>query len=101
MPLNTRDPVPNPSAMPDTFYRPAPVMWKGYPGEKCVVDKVSAPQHGASSTATRLESRRRWTCPALLRCVALLLASDDRCASAPWLKSVCAAPAPHCCCCCC
>lgn len=41
-PLNTRDPVPAPNAMPDTFYRPAPVMWKGYPGEKCVVDKVRA-----------------------------------------------------------
>lgn len=41
MPTNTRDPVTNPAAMPDAFYRNAPVMWKGYSGgEKCVVDKV-------------------------------------------------------------
>ena len=41
MPTNTRDPVTNPAAMPDAFYRNAPVSWKGYSGgEKCVVDKV-------------------------------------------------------------
>lgn len=41
MPTNTRDPVSNPAAMPDAFYRNAPVSWKGYSGgEKCVVDKV-------------------------------------------------------------
>ncbi|KAL4539453.1 hypothetical protein Ndes2437B_g02173 [Nannochloris sp. 'desiccata'] len=40
MPLNTRDPVANPGGLPDAAYRPAPVMWKGHPGEKCVVDKV-------------------------------------------------------------
>ena len=41
MPINTRDPVNNPAAMPDAFYRNAPVSWKGYSGgEKCVVDKV-------------------------------------------------------------
>ena len=39
-PLNTRDPVPNLAAMNDAHYRPAPVMWKGHPGERCVVDKV-------------------------------------------------------------
>ncbi len=44
MPTNTRDQVSNPSTMPDTFYRNAPVTWKGYSGgEKCVVDKVSIP----------------------------------------------------------
>ena len=41
MPTNTRDPVTNAAAMPNSFYRTAPVTWKGYPGEKCVVDKVS------------------------------------------------------------
>lgn len=40
MPLNTRDPVPNPAALTDAHFRPAPVMWKGHPGERCVVDKV-------------------------------------------------------------
>lgn len=41
LPTNTRDPVPDPAAMPDAFYRNAPVTWKGYSGgEKCVVDKV-------------------------------------------------------------
>lgn len=42
MPTNTRDPVTAPNALPDSFYRNAPVTWKGYSGgEKCVVDKVS------------------------------------------------------------
>lgn len=42
MPTNTRDPVTAPNALPDSFYRNAPVSWKGYSGgEKCVVDKVS------------------------------------------------------------
>lgn len=41
MPTNTRDPVLNPGTLPDTFYRNAPVSWKGHTGgEKCVVDKV-------------------------------------------------------------
>ena len=39
-PLNTRDPVQNPAALPDTAYRQAPVMWRGYQGEKCAVDRV-------------------------------------------------------------
>lgn len=40
MPMNTRDPVVNPAGLPDTAYRPAPVMWKGHPGERCAVDQV-------------------------------------------------------------
>jgi DNA-directed RNA polymerase III subunit RPC2 len=40
MPLNTRDPVADPAALPDAAYRPAPVMWKGHPGERCAVDRV-------------------------------------------------------------
>lgn len=40
MPLNTRDPVANPSALPDASYRQAPLMWKGHPGERSVVDSV-------------------------------------------------------------
>lgn len=45
LPTNTRDPVANPAAMPDAFYRNAPVTWKGYSGgEKCVVDKVRVAQ---------------------------------------------------------
>ena len=39
-PSNTRDPLPNPHAMPDTFYRPTPQSYKGPQGESCVVDKV-------------------------------------------------------------
>ena len=41
VPTNTRDPVAGPpSALPDSAYRAAPVMWKGHPGERCVVDRV-------------------------------------------------------------
>ena len=41
IPTNTRDPVAAPAALPDAFYRNAPVSWKGYSGgERCVVDKV-------------------------------------------------------------
>ena len=40
MPINTRDPVQNLAALTDAAYRSTPVMWKGHPGEKCVVDKV-------------------------------------------------------------
>jgi len=39
-PLNTRDPIQNPVALPDSAYRPAPVMWRGYQGETCAVDRV-------------------------------------------------------------
>jgi DNA-directed RNA polymerase III subunit RPC2 len=39
-PGNTRDPLPNPQAMPDSFYRPTAQSYKGPAGESCVVDKV-------------------------------------------------------------
>jgi len=39
-PSNTRDPLPNPQAMPDSFFRPTPQSYKGPQGEACVVDKV-------------------------------------------------------------
>ena len=39
-PGNTRDPLPNPQAMPDSFYRPTAQSYKGPQGESCVVDKV-------------------------------------------------------------
>lgn len=39
-PSNTRDPLPNPQAMPDAFFRPTPQSYKGPQGESCVVDKV-------------------------------------------------------------
>eukprot|EP00271_Cylindrocystis_brebissonii_P011391 TRINITY_DN2883_c0_g1_i3.p1 TRINITY_DN2883_c0_g1~~TRINITY_DN2883_c0_g1_i3.p1 ORF type:complete len:1136 (+),score=226.28 TRINITY_DN2883_c0_g1_i3:22-3408(+) len=39
-PLNTRDPIANPQAMPDSFYRNSPSVYKGPPGECAVVDKV-------------------------------------------------------------
>eukprot|EP00898_Chlorokybus_atmophyticus_P001524 jgi/Chlat1/2372/Chrsp17S02643 len=40
IPSNTRDPISNPAAMPDSFYKPAPQSYKGPPGETAVVDKV-------------------------------------------------------------
>lgn len=40
MPTNTRDPITNPQSMPDSFYRPTPLSWKGPANEVCVVDKV-------------------------------------------------------------
>ena len=39
-PANTRDYVPSPGALPDAAYRPAPVAWRGPPGEAAVVDRV-------------------------------------------------------------
>ena len=39
-PSNTRDPLPNPQAMPDEFYRSSAQSYKGPAGESCVVDKV-------------------------------------------------------------
>ena len=39
-PSNTRDPLANPQAMPDSFFRPTPQSYKGPQGESCVVDKV-------------------------------------------------------------
>jgi len=57
MPTNTRDPVTNPAAMPDAFYRNAPVSWKGYSGgEKCVVDKVRAPAAPFAAPVAALRS---------------------------------------------
>ena len=37
-PLNTRDAVP--LSRSDAAFRPAPLSYKGVPGERCVVDKV-------------------------------------------------------------
>ncbi len=39
-PINTRDMVSNPAAMPDTAFKPTPMSWKGVAGESCVVDRV-------------------------------------------------------------
>eukprot|EP00899_Mesostigma_viride_P029397 jgi/Mesvir1/9642/Mv12138-RA.1 len=39
-PSNTRDPLPNPQGMPDSFYKASPQSYKGPPGETAVVDKV-------------------------------------------------------------
>jgi len=39
-PINTRDPISNPSNMPDSFFRPTPQTYKGAQGEKCVIDRV-------------------------------------------------------------
>eukprot|EP00887_Chlorella_sp_A99_P006810 scaffold2.g6810.t1 len=54
MPTNTRDPVANPSVMPDAFYRTAPITWKGYPGEKCVVDKVLLTSNDESACVVKV-----------------------------------------------
>ena len=39
-PVNTRDPMANPHAMPDTMYRSNPLSYKGPAGESAIVDKV-------------------------------------------------------------
>ncbi|GBG88963.1 hypothetical protein CBR_g48573, partial [Chara braunii] len=39
-PVNTRDPVANPMALPDSAYKPTHQTWKGPSGECCVIDKV-------------------------------------------------------------
>ncbi|MCO5550846.1 hypothetical protein L7F22_004339 [Adiantum nelumboides] len=39
-PINTRDNMPNPMAIPDSAYKPTPMTYKGPPGECAVVDKV-------------------------------------------------------------
>ena len=43
-PLNTKDPVPNPQAMPDSMFKPSPMMYKGPPGGT-IVDKVMLTQN--------------------------------------------------------
>lgn len=40
IPLNTRDPMANPHAMPDSMYRSSPLSYKGPAGETAIVDKV-------------------------------------------------------------
>ncbi|PSC73428.1 DNA-directed RNA polymerase III subunit RPC2 [Micractinium conductrix] len=55
VPTNTRDQVTNPAAMPDAFYRPSPVSWKGYSGgEKCVVDKVMLTSNDDNPTVVKV-----------------------------------------------
>jgi len=39
-PSDTRDPVPAPAAMPDAFYRPCPLVYRGATGETARVDRV-------------------------------------------------------------
>ena len=39
-PINTRDPMANPHAMPDAMYRDNPLSYKGPAGETAIVDKV-------------------------------------------------------------
>lgn len=52
--INTRDPVQAPTALPDTAYRPAPVMWKGHPGERCAVDKVLLTSNDEHATLVKV-----------------------------------------------
>lgn len=39
-PINTRDMVSNPHALPDNAFKPTPMSWKGVAGQACVVDRV-------------------------------------------------------------
>ena len=42
-PLSTKDPLPGGMGhgpLPDSFYKPAPLSWKGPPGEAAIVDRV-------------------------------------------------------------
>lgn len=46
VPMSTKDPLPpNTTSMPLSNYKPAPVSWKGPPGESCIVDKVLLTQN--------------------------------------------------------
>ena len=39
--MSTKDPLPHGMvSLPPSAYKPAPVSWKGPPGESCIVDKV-------------------------------------------------------------
>lgn len=41
VPMSTKDPMPHcMTTLPPSAYKPAPVSWKGPPGESCIVDKV-------------------------------------------------------------
>lgn len=46
VPMSTKDPLPpNMTSLPLSSYKPAPVSWKGPPGESCIVDKVLLTQN--------------------------------------------------------
>lgn len=46
VPMSTKDPLPpNMTSLPLSNYKPAPVSWKGPPGESCIVDKVLLTQN--------------------------------------------------------
>ncbi|KAL6782341.1 RPC2 [Auxenochlorella protothecoides x Auxenochlorella symbiontica] len=55
VPLNTRDAAgPGGGALPESGYRAAPVMWKGFPGERCAVDRVMVTSNDDSACVVKV-----------------------------------------------
>jgi DNA-directed RNA polymerase III subunit RPC2 len=59
VPLNTRDAQGAAGALPDAAFRPAPVMWKGHPGERAAVDRVLLSSNDEHFALVKV---RRWWC---------------------------------------
>ncbi|BDA40723.1 DNA-directed RNA polymerase III subunit RPC2 [Coccomyxa sp. Obi] len=62
VPMSTKDPMPpNMTSLPLSSYKPAPVSWKGPPGESCIVDKVLLTQNddGHNVIKTLMRHTRR------------------------------------------
>ena len=54
LPLNTRDVFGTGGALPDSAYRSAPVVWKGYAGERCSVDRVMVSSNDDSTCIVKV-----------------------------------------------